>query len=332
MLKKTRLMDSRPAARDRFIRSYKTTARLAAVSQGSQAPVMSISPKLKLIANWPREQYRLVDFGAGRKLESFAGQLLDRSSPAAQDTPRRLPDAWSSAIVVEEGVAGDTAGLPADWQLQFQSLRLSLKLTPFGHVGMFPEQLCCWRWLMEQVVSREWSQPPEALNLFGYTGGSSLALASAGARVVHVDASAPAVKWARSNAAASQLAEHPIRWIVDDARKFVQRERRRGRHYDVIVLDPPSYGHGPTGKPWDIQQDLPALLQDVVGLFRNPDHATLLITGHSDDPGPGQIADLLLPFGMPDMECGRLRLVDESHRELDAGFFIRISRVPASTA
>ena len=284
---------------------------------------MSLSQPSRLIAAWAPDQYALLDFGEGRKLESFAGLNIDRPSPPASPFEIQQPNRWSSSIAIEDKQL--TERLPSDWRVHYQSLCFHLKLTPFGHVGIFPEQAACWQWLTEQIVARKWSQPPEALNLFGYTGGSTLAMAAAGARVVHVDASAPAVKWARVNASASQLEQHPIRWIVEDARKFVQREVRRGRRYDLIVMDPPSYGHGPGGKPWEIEQHLPDLLEEVVGLFRDRRKAVLLVTGHSELPGPVEISQWLEMLELPEISHGRLALADAQGRFLDAGFFVRTS-------
>ncbi len=248
---------------------------------------------------WDLDQYALLDFGEGRKLERFGPIVLDRPCPAAQVCGRSLASkrietasAQPSAFVAEffdweradvrldnEGrlVAGQAPR--KDWQCRCGPLVFGLKLTPFGHVGLFPEQIANWRWLTAHVAQYQQATPREftALNLFAYTGGTTLCLAAAGARVVHVDASAPAVKWARANAQASGMAELPIRWIVEDARKFVSRELRRGNHYDVVVLDPPSFGHGAAGERFTIEAHLPELLDNCLQLLE-PAQGSLLLS------------------------------------------------------
>ena len=287
-------------------------------------------------SGWEPDQYQLLDFGGGRKLERFGSIVLDRPSPAAQWVAPERPSRWPAAhirIDTKGNVAhtpgsGAGSGPPDDWQVRFQQFVFSLKVTPFGHVGLFPEQAENWQWLMEAVpakLSRKLSgSPPKGLNLFGYTGGTTLALAAAGVEVVHVDASAPAVKWARRNAAASGFAEHPIRWIVDDARKFVARELRRGNRYSVIVLDPPSYGHGPKGDRWDIARDLDALLHDVCRLLEPETDSFLLFTCHSDRPSMEQVASSVRSRTQSaDLNVRRLTLQDENSRLLDLGYMVR---------
>ena len=279
-----------------------------------------------LPAQWHDEQYQLIDFGGGRKLERFGAHVLDRPAPPALGIERTPGVDWSIADCFLE--SNERARLPAldPWPVRFGPLVFDLKLTPFGHVGLFPEQFHNWRWLFEQVQTVEHDEsPPIALNLFGYTGGTTLALALAGARVVHVDASAPAVAWARHNAQVSGLEACPVRWIVEDARKFTERELRRGNRYDVIVLDPPSYGHGPKGKPWVISEHLPDLLRNCVDLLQPHGNPLLLMTAHSDSPTPTDVRSLLLhasrhPRVLTD---GRLLLNDHRARPLDAGYYLR---------
>jgi 23S rRNA (cytosine1962-C5)-methyltransferase len=173
--------------------------------------------------------------------------------------------------------------LPAPWELAVDRLRLELRLTPAGQVGLFPEHAEPAAWAAERAraaAARD-GRSPEILNLFAYTGLASLALADAGARVVHVDASRPAVAWARRNATRSGLAAAPNRWIVDDARTFVAREARRGRRYDGVVLDPPTYGHAPRGgAAWRVETDLADLLAGCAALT-GPAPALFLLTAHT---------------------------------------------------
>lgn len=207
--------------------------------------------------------YELLDFGDGRKLERFGSHVLDRPSPAAQAASKRFPEIWTKAIARYERTAGKGGSwqlrqpLPESWLLNCGSCQLELKLTGAGQLGVFPEQAANWRWISQQV---QLNRRPKVLNLFAYTGASTLAATAAGAEVVHVDSAANVVDWARRNADASGLGDAPIRWIVEDALRFVERELRRGNQYDAILLDPPAYGHGPKGQTWKLEVDLPRLL------------------------------------------------------------------------
>ncbi len=228
-------------------------------------------------------QYQLLDFGAGRKLERFGPYVFDRPSPAAQEVPRRNPEAWRQVtarfdrLPEQAGTWSGSEPLPEPWSVVLGPLHLELKLTEFGQVGLFPEHASNWDWIAEQVRQFE---RPKVLNLFAYTGGSTLFAARAGAEVVHVDAAAGVVAWARRNAEASQLSDAPIRWIVEDAVKFVRRELKRGNRYDVVLLDPPAYGHGPRGQSWKLEIHLAELLSLCLQLC-NQSRASLLVTCHS---------------------------------------------------
>ena len=212
--------------------------------------------------------YAFLDCGGGRRLERFGPHLADRPAPAALVPPRLPPSAWAAAdLRFEPGERGPGAwGRGADtaaWVVEVDGLRLELRPAAGGQLGLFPDHVATWARLRRLVAdaARRLGRPPEVLSLFAYTGGASLACASAGARVAHVDASRPAVAWARRNATLSGLADRPVRWLVDDAAAFVRREIRRGHRYDGILLDPPSYGHG--AGAWRIREDLPALLDDL---------------------------------------------------------------------
>ncbi len=285
------------------------------------------------------DHYELLDFGGGRKLERFGRISLDRCSPAAVDIPRFMND-WSKADLRLDDRGDVMRGRPpvGDWPVRIADMQFNLKITPFGHVGVFPEQAENWQWL--QSLGDTFATPaktlPQALNLFAYTGGSTMALAKAGFEVVHLDASVPAVRWARDNAANNQLQDHPIRWIVEDARKFAAREIKRGRRYHVIVLDPPSFGHGPGGDRWEIESDLFPLLESCLQLLH--DEAQLLLTSHSVTPSPAAILEWLedaasrLPASppaadrRPSLTSKRLTLVDRNQRHLDSGFCIHFAK------
>jgi 23S rRNA (cytosine1962-C5)-methyltransferase len=209
--------------------------------------------------------YELLDFGQGRKLERFGTRIVDRPAPQAERAPRR-PEAWLRAQARFDADRAGAVGnwIPPDltdttWPIDFGLFTLELRLAPQGQVGVFPEQQRNWYWIGRQIQAAG-KPTPRVLNLFGYTGGSTLAAAAAGAEVTHVDSSTPSIHWARENARLSGLEEAPIRWITEDARLFVQRELRRGRQYQGIILDPPSFGRGPRGQVWKLSRDLPELL------------------------------------------------------------------------
>ncbi len=244
------------------------------------------------------DAYELLDYGQGRKLERFGDVSVDRPSPAAEGAVPTRPQAWKAATVRFERTTGESGrwsprgAVPASWSFCDEDLHFLLKPTPFGHVGLFPEQRTNWRWIRQQVARRPAGL--RVLNLFAYTGGSTLAAAAAGAAVTHVDAARNVVQWARQNAAASDLQTAPIRWITEDASRFVTRELRRGQKYDALILDPPSYGHGPKGETWKLSSDLLPLLKNCRSLLGERP-AFVLLTCHS--PGFGA-AELGVPSGI----------------------------------
>jgi 23S rRNA (cytosine1962-C5)-methyltransferase len=246
----------------------------------------------------------LLDCGGGRRLERFGRVVVDRPAPAADWIPRTPPAEWSRADLRWERGAwirkGAGRGEPMEpWSVRAEGLTLECRPAAGGQLGVFPEHAATWAWLERAIRSstEKLARPPEVLSLFAYTGGASLACARAGARVVHVDSSRPAVGWARRNAALSGLAEAPIRWIVEDARAFVRRERRRGRHYDGIVLDPPTYGHG--AGAWAIEEHLGGLLADLAALV-GPRPSLVLLSAHTQGYDGDHLAALVRDhFGSP---------------------------------
>ena len=245
------------------------------------------------------DQYQLLDFGEGRKLESFAGLIVDRPAPVTEGIAMADPESWQRADLRFDrdhdgpgkwNKLSDNVQQDDQWQLVQGSFQLGLQTTPRGQLGVFPEQAANWDWIARQVARA--SRPLTVLNLFAYTGASTLAAAAAGADVVHVDAASNMVKWARQNAIRSGLGDHPIRWITEDARLFVQRELKRGNQYDIVILDPPSYGHGPAGQVWKIHQHLPALLSACADLTSQQRKA-MLITCHTPTLDPAQLESLV---------------------------------------
>lgn len=242
------------------------------------------------------KEYELLDFGDGRRLERFGEIVADRPCPAADACFCGELAAWDRADIryarstEESGQWTRRRQVPDPWLVRHQSSRFELRPTPLGQLGIFPEQAGNWDWIAARV--RQAGRALKVLNLFAYTGGSTLAAAAAGAEVVHVDASKPVVAWARRNAAQSNLADAPIRWIVEDAQRFVERETRRGHRYDAVILDPPSYGHGPQGKPWKIDRDLDPLLLLCAGVLARP-AAFVLLTCHTPGLGPSRLRQVL---------------------------------------
>ena len=218
-----------------------------------------------LIPRFP--DYELIDSGDFEKLERFGRYVVRRPEPQAiwrrsltEQEWRRLADAsfLRDGRSEERGEWRLRSGMPSRWTVDYayegMRLRMRLGLTSFKHVGLFPEQACNWDYAMRKIRSA--GRPISVLNLFAYTGAATVACAKAGASVCHVDAAKGMVAWGRENAAASGLGDAPIRWIVDDCAKFVEREIRRGRRYDAIIMDPPSYGRGPGGEVWKLEQNL----------------------------------------------------------------------------
>lgn len=268
------------------------------------------------------DQYELLDFGEGRKLERLGGHIVDRPSPAAELIKLGDRALWSQAVArYDRDTARWQGDVPSDWTARHEQATFQLRATEFGHVGLFAEQAANWDWITAQV--RAAGRPLKVLNLFAYTGGSTLAAAAAGAEVVHIDAARNVVQWARRNAELSHLANRPVRWIAEEASKFVDREVRRGNQYDAVILDPPSYGHGPKGEPWKIDTDLPRLLTDLARLTASRT-AFVLLTCHSPGYEAAMLSQLLrTAFGAGEVSAGELALTTRAGRCLSSGHFAR---------
>ncbi|TKD50387.1 class I SAM-dependent methyltransferase [Sphingomonas baiyangensis] len=213
----------------------------------------------------PWADYGLIDSGHGRKLERYGRFRFIRPEPQAMWAPA-APD-WQADGEFIPGADEDGGGRwqlsrdvpPEGWPLSWREARFTASNTPFRHLGFFPDMAPVWDWMRGRIAD---APDPECLNLFGYTGVGTLALSAAGARMVHVDASKKSVEAAKGNAALSGMADRPIRWLVEDAGKFVAREVRRERRYDGIILDPPKWGRGPNGEVWKLEEGLPGLIAD----------------------------------------------------------------------
>lgn len=210
-------------------------------------------------------EYKLLDSGGGRRLEKYGEYVLDRPDPQAIWN-KKYPGNWVGVSAVFKKLKEDKGewikkvGIPEKWRVDHKNLSFWVKLTPFKHTGLFPEQSVQWDYIQNKINSE--SRQISMLNLFAYTGAATVAGAKAGASVTHVDASKPAVTWANENRNLNNLANAPIRWIVDGALEFTEREIKRGNKYDAIVMDPPVYGHGPKGEVWNFEKDFYKLMEN----------------------------------------------------------------------
>jgi len=243
------------------------------------------------------DDYELLDFGRGRRLERFGPCIVDRPCPTAEGLAQSDPDLWRRADARFERTSADSGrwtgrgDLPERWTVQTGSFRMELKLSPLGHLGIFAEQAANWDWIAAEIARA--ARPLKVLNLFGYTGASTFSAAAAGAaEVVHVDAARNTLAWARRNAELSGLADAPIRWIAEDSPKFVHRELRRGNRYDAVILDPPSYGHGAGGEVWRLAKHLGPLLAACAELTAGR-RSFLLLTAHTPEFDAWRLAEML---------------------------------------
>ena len=243
-----------------------------------------------LTENYPLDQfdYQLLDTGDFQKLERFGPHLFIRPAPQAIWPKSLSPSKWKKAEGEYKYFKGkDTGGewkfftpLPEEgWTIPFRDLVFKIQPTGFGHIGLFPEQAINWLWIMDQLKQLN-DKKIQVLNVFGYTGASTLAAAASGAHVTHIDASKASVTWAKRNLELSGLGDRPVRWIVDDAMKYMEREHRRGKKYDAIIMDPPSFGRGPKGEVWNIENMLSKFMEACQNILSDTP-VFLLFTTHS---------------------------------------------------
>lgn len=283
----------------------------------------------KTLITKPSKDYELIDSGEGEKLERFGRYILRRPDPQALWRKNLDEKIWKAA---DGSFSRDKdnakwkikEGTPNEWGVSLQDLNFIIKPTSFKHTGLFPEQESNWIWIREKI--NEAKRPIKALNLFGYTGGATLAALSAGAEVTHVDGSKSVITWARQNAEVSNLADKKVRWIEDDARKFVQRELKRGNKYDAIVMDPPAFGHGANNEVWKIEEDFLNLLEQCQALLSdNP--LFILVNGYSAGYSAIAYENSLLPLVKKQggqIEKGELAIEEnKTGRLLPAGIFAR---------
>jgi 23S rRNA (cytosine1962-C5)-methyltransferase len=245
------------------------------------------------------DDYELIDSGNEMRLERIGPHVISRQSAQALWRPSLSSDEWDEELSAGHYRHDQGPGrwdmkkpVPDTWQIAFNEIRLKIKLTPFGHIGLFGEQQCQWPWITDQLKGLK---KPRVMNLFAYTGGATLAAACGGGHVTHVDAVKGIVGWARENAQLSGLADANVRWIVDDALKYCRREQRRGSQYEALILDPPTFGRGPQGTVWKIEKHLVELLE--VGeqlLSDNP--RFVLLTAHTPGVTAAVLRNILGPL------------------------------------
>ena len=276
-------------------------------------------------------EYELLDSGQGRKLERFGDVVLSRPCDQASWSKQK-PESWAGIAASFHRDSGweahGEADLPSEWTVTIDGITLKLKPTSAGHLGVFPETRSLWEWITEALASAE--REMNVLNLFAYSGGATLAAARAGCAVCHVDSSRPMVTRARENAALNRLEEAPIRWIVEDVSKFLDREIRRGRRYDAIMLDPPSFGHGTEGEQFRIDRDLLVILERCKSLLAE-EPAFVLLTSHTRGMTAVQLGSLLGDIlGPGSMASGEMELTGASDvRSVASGVWARTG--PAHT-
>ena len=251
--------------------------------------------------NW--KDYEVIDTDSGEKLERWGDYLLVRPDPQViWDTPRNHKG-WKHPNghyhrSKQGGGSWEFFDLPEQWSIHYRELTFQLKPFSFKHTGLFPEQAVNWDWCAKKIKNA--NRPVKVLNLFAYTGGATLSAAAAGASVTHVDASKGMVTWAKENAESSGLSDAPIRWLVDDGGKFVEREIRRGNHYDGIIMDPPSYGRGPKGETWKIEESIFPFINLCTQLLSD-DPLFFLVNSYTTGLQPAvltyMLSTALKPFG-----------------------------------
>ena len=295
------------------------------------APTVAATPLVMRTEAW--KDYALIDSGNGRKLERYGPYRVVRPEPQCLWRPRLDQAVWDEADAIFDPSDEDEAGrwrfaaAPKDtWPLTWRDVRFKGRFTAFRHLAFFPEQAANWTWLDDTLRAER--EPKRVLNLFGYTGVASLVCAAAGASVTHVDASKKAIGWARENAELSGLADKPVRWICEDARRYVAREVRRGAKYDGIILDPPKYGRGPNAEVWRLFEDLPALLADCAALL-SEQPSFLILNAYAERISGLSMAGLMsqaMEGRGGRIDWGELALMEEAgDRGVGLSFFARWS-------
>ena len=283
--------------------------------------------------------FELLDTGNGYRLEKWGDYFLARPDPQII-WPKSLPQIeWDKAWAIYKSPSNEARSrwevkksIPDPWTIAWNNVRFLLKLSPFKHTGLFAEQAAQWEWMLDKISRTKTQEPNKSqiqnlkiLNLFAYTGGATMVLAKAGCQVTHVDASKPSLNWANENHKLNNLPADSVRWILDDAVKFVKRELKRGAQYDGIIMDPPAFGHGPTGKQWKFNDDLPGLLTDCVSLL-SKGAKFLIVNGYATNSSALSLSNLLEDATKKlngKIEFGELCLKQSSGRMISTGIFAR---------
>ncbi len=292
-----------------------------------------------IIKTTKQKEYELLDSGEGKKLERYGSYILSRPDPEALWKKSLSNKDWGKADLefIRNGTKNKWIiknGIPNNWNILYGGLNFSIKPTSFKHIGIFPEQLPNWQWMANLITNyklqiNDEEQKPRVLNLFAYTGGATLACAKAGAEVCHVDGSKAAVDWARLNGEISGLKDAPVRWLIEDVTLFLKREIKRGRKYDAIIMDPPSFGHGPKDEIWKIEEGFLSLM-DLCKEVLSDDPLFILINGYtagySSIVYQNNLLDLMKDY-KGEVESGELVIEESSSKKLlPCGIFARWSR------
>lgn len=287
----------------------------------------------KILTTKPSADYELIDSGNEEKLERYGKYILRRPDPQALWKKSQPETEWKNADALFDADRKvwkkKNESMQNEWNISFDDLKFNIKPTAFKHTGVFPEQEPNWQFIKEKVQSRKFkgnTEPIKVLNLFGYTGGATMAALSAGAEVTHVDGSKSAITWAKENAELSGLINKPVRWIIDDARKFVMREIKRGGKYDGIIMDPPSFGRGGKGEIWKIETDFIKLLEECSKILS--DNPLFFIVngyaaGYSSNAYYNALKPIVEKYG-GQFEIGELTILEsKGKRLLPCGIFAR---------
>jgi 23S rRNA (cytosine1962-C5)-methyltransferase len=270
--------------------------------------------------------YELLDSGDSEKLERFGAVLVRRPDPQALWRKRLPGGKWNEANAHFDKQWKGRKNIPESWNIEAEGLRFMLKLSAFKHLGIFPEQKENWKWIEEKIKGA--GRPISLINLFGYTGGATMAALKANANVVHVDGSKTAITWAKENITISNLADKPVRFILDDALTFVRREIKRGHSYDALIMDPPAFGHGPNGEVWKIEKNFLEIV-DLLPSLLSPNAIFILVNGYASGYSQEAYRNALLPFVSQrggELKTGELAIAESiSERLLPAGVFARWS-------
>jgi len=276
--------------------------------------------------------YQLLDSGDGRKLERFGSYILDRPASQAIWPKTQAPALWKTShasfkrLNEKEGQWQYHQKIPNSWVVHIDGIQLKLSPTPFGHLGLFPEHLSTWPWLKDSIKKIAQNKP-KVLNLFAYSGAATMASSLAGAHTTHLDASKPMVQWAKENAELNHLPKDSITWMLEDVNKYLKREVNRGKVYQGIILDPPTFGRGPNKELFKFEGDLIPMVELCLKVL-DPKHGFMMISCHTPGVGPQGLINLmrsLLPTGSHHIEAGEMISPGPNQCDLPSGVFARVN-------